>query len=169
MTSLAPSTPRLLDTSTVRGRLLVPILIFVGLLVAIVSSLGAPLIPTIAEQYRVPLSEAQWTVTITLLVGAITAPLIGRIADGPKRRTILIIALTVLVIGGVIAAIPGSFALLLAGRALQGIGLSLLPVVMSIARDHLSPERSGPAVATLSVTAVVGLGLGWRLSSLYSR
>ena len=35
-----------------RTALLVPTLVFIGLLVAVVSSLGAPLIPTIAQDDR---------------------------------------------------------------------------------------------------------------------
>ena len=54
-------------TSDRRTALLVPTLVFVGLLVAIVSSLGAPLIPTIAHDDQVPLSTAQWVLTAALL------------------------------------------------------------------------------------------------------
>ncbi|MGY4926656.1 hypothetical protein [Streptomyces sp. 900105755] len=54
-----------------RGRVLAPVLIYLSSVVAVISSLGAPLIPTIAAADHVSLSEAQWSLTITLLVGAV--------------------------------------------------------------------------------------------------
>lgn len=161
--------PVVLDRQTWRGRALVPVLIYIGLLVAVVSSLGSPLIPTIGQDYHVSLGTAQWSLTITLLVGAISAPVLGRLGDGPRRRRVLLCALVVLILGSVLAALPVTvFALLLTGRAMQGVGLALLPLVMSVARDHLEPNRSRSTLATLSVTAVVGVGLGYPLTGLIS-
>ncbi len=159
--------PIVLDENSLRGRLLVPVLAFVGLLLALISSLGAPLIPTIAGDYGVSLSTAQWALTITLMVGGISAPVIGRLADGPHRLRVLIIALTVLVLGCVLAALPSTvFGLFLIGRAMQGLGLALLPLTMGVARDHLAPHRARSALALLSVTSVVGLGLGYPFTGI---
>ncbi|SDJ29428.1 Major Facilitator Superfamily protein [Frankineae bacterium MT45] len=161
--------PLVVDRSTLRGRALVPVLVYVGLLVAVVSSLGSPLIPTIATDYGVSLGAAQWSLTITLLVGAVSSPVIGRLGDGPHRRQVLLIALATLVTGSVLAALPAQvFVVLLAGRGMQGIGLALLPLAMSVARDHLAPERARATLATLSVTAVVGVGLGYPITGLIS-
>jgi len=147
-------------------RALTPTLVYIGLLIAVVSSLGAPLIPTVAADYHVSLGSAQWSVTLTLLVGALTTPVIGKLGDGPNRRSVLLTALAVLLTGSVLAAFPLPFALMLAGRAMQGVGLALLPLLMSTARDNLPQERARTAVATLSVTAVVGIGLGYPLMGL---
>ena len=159
--------PIQVDRSTWRGRALVPVLVFVGLLIAIVASLGAPLVPTIARDYGVSLGTAQWSQTVTLLVGAITSPALGRLGDGPRRLRVLLCALGVLVVGSLLAALPsGVFAVLITGRALQGVGLALLPLAMGVARDHLEPERARSTLATLSVTAVIGVGLGFPLTGV---
>ena len=149
-----------------RARLLPPVLVYIGLLVAVVSSLGSPLVPTIATDYGVSLGSAQWTLTVTLLVGALASPVIGRLGDGPWRRAVLLTMLAVVVAGSVLAALPGPFALLLVGRACQGTGLALLPLAMSVARDHLPPEQARRTLGTLSVTAVVGVGLGYPITGL---
>jgi MFS family permease len=163
----APASPIVLDRDTLRGRLLVPVLVYVGLLIAVVSSLGAPLIPTLATTYGVSLGTAQWSLTITLLVGAVTSPIVGRLGDGPRRLHVLLAALGVLVAGSVLAALPiDTFALLVGGRAMQGVGLALLPLAMGVARDHLEPARARSTLATLSVTAVVGVGLGYPITGL---
>jgi MFS family permease len=161
--------PVIVGTETVKGRALVPVLVYIGLLVAVVSSLGSPLIPTIATSYGVSFGSAQWSLTITLLIGAVTSPVIGRLADGPRRLHVLVAALGVLTAGSVLAALPvHAFVVLVVGRGMQGIGLALLPLVMSVARDHLEPARARTTLATLSVTAVVGVGLGYPLTGLIS-
>jgi MFS family permease len=169
VTAVSIRSPIVVDTANWRGRALVPVLIFVGLLVAVVSSLGAPLIPTIGSDYGVSLGTAQWSLTVTLLVGAVTSPIVGRLGDGPHRRVVLLSALAILVLGSALAALPTTvFGLLIAGRGMQGVGLALLPLAMSVARDHLGPDRARSTLATLSVTAVVGVGLGYPITGLIS-
>src|ERR1700753_3369269 len=145
-------------------RFFVPGLIAVGLVVSLISSLGAPLIPTIAEDLHASLSSTQWSLTATLLVGAVVSPLVGRLGDGPHRRTVLLSCLALVTLGGAIAALAGTLPVLIAGRALQGIGLALLPLTMASARSHLPAERAHRTIATLSVIAAVGVGLGYPIT-----
>ncbi|MFC9330248.1 MFS transporter [Kitasatospora sp. NPDC057015] len=163
------SAPVMADPRTPRGRALVPVLVFLGMVVAVVSSLGAPLVPTVAADYGVSLGGAQWSLTITLLAGAVATPVLSRLGDGPHRRRVILTALSLITAGCLLAALPGGFPLLLAGRALQGIGLGLTPLAMSVARDHLPAARARSAVATLSVTTVAGVGLGYPLTGLIAQ
>ena len=162
-----PAVPTVVDPASWRGRALVPVLVYVGMLVAVVSSLGSPLVPTIAQDYGVSLGNAQWSLTLTLLVGAVISPVVGRLGDGPRRLQVLVGALGIVTAGSVLAALPGlGFAYLLIGRGMQGVGLALLPLAMSVARDHLDPDRSRSTLAVLSVTAVVGVGLGYPITGV---
>jgi predicted MFS family arabinose efflux permease len=104
---------------------LVATLLFIALVVAAIGSLGAPLITSVATTYRVSLAAAQWTLTVTLLTGAVAVPLLGRLGDGPRRRATVIVTLAIVVAGSVATVVPGPFWLLLAGRAAQGVGLDL--------------------------------------------
>jgi MFS family permease len=144
----------------------VPVLIFLGLVVAVISSLGAPLVPSIAAADRVVLSDAQWALTITLVVGAVATPVVGRLGDGPHRRAVMLAVLAVVVLGSALAALPLGFPWLLAGRGLQGFGLGLTPLGIATARDALSGERSRQTIAALSITVAAGIGLGYPLSGL---
>ncbi|MDH6135627.1 putative MFS family arabinose efflux permease [Kitasatospora sp. MAA4] len=154
---------------TWRGRALVPVLVFLGTVVAVISSLGAPLVPTIAAVDHVSLSDAQWSLTITLLVGAVATPTMGRLGDGPHRRQVIIGAAAAVLAGSVLAALPLGFGFLVIGRGLQGVGLGLTPLAIATARDALSEERARPAVALLSITTVAGVGLGYPLTGLIAQ
>ncbi len=151
---------------TFRRQALVPTLVLVGALVAIVSSLGALLIPSIAQADHVSLSTAQWLLTAALLTGALATPIMGRLADGPRQRDVIVGALGVVLVGCVLAAVSDTFIVVVAGRALQGFGLGLLPVTMAIARRHLSADSAARTIATLSITVAVGGGLGYPLTGV---
>ncbi|MFE0462760.1 MFS transporter [Kitasatospora sp. NPDC058965] len=153
-------------TAPWRERALVPVLVFLGTVVAVISSLGAPLVPTIATVDHVSLSEAQWSLTVTMLVGAVATPVMGRLGDGPRRRPVILGAIAAVVVGSVLAALPLGFGFLVAGRALQGVGLGLTPLAIAAARDSLPAERSRSAVALLSITTVAGVGLGYPLTGV---
>ncbi len=152
-----------------RDRALVPVLVFLGMVVAVVSSLGAPLVPTIAAADGVSLAAAQWSLTITFLVGAVATPTMGRLADGPHRRAVVLVALGVVALGGVLAALPLGFTALLVGRALQGVGLGLTSLAIAVARDHVTGERGRSTLALLSVTTVAGVGLGYPVTGLVAQ
>ncbi|MGY1805481.1 MFS transporter [Blastococcus sp. SYSU D00922] len=152
--------------SSPQPRGLVPVLLFVGTVVAVISSLGAPLIPAIAAAMETSLPDAQWALTVTLLVGAVATPVIGRLGDGPHRRAVVLAVLAVVTAGGVLAALPLGLGWLIAGRALQGFGLGLTPLAIATAREALAGERSRRTAAALSITVVSGMGLGYPLAGL---
>ncbi len=149
-----------------RRRALAPVLVFTTMVGAVISSLGAPLIPSVSRDLHVSLSTAQWSLTATVLVGAVSAPILGRLGDGPRRRETLIGALVAVTLGSVISALAPSLALLVVGRALQGVGLGLVPLTMAAARDHLPPERVAGSIALLSVCAAAGIGAGYPISGV---
>src|SRR4051794_35299720 len=145
---------------------LTPTLIFVGTVVAVISSLGAPLVPAIAAAHSVPVTTAQWSLTITMLVGAVATPVLGRLGDGRLRRRVMLAILGLVVLGSALAALPLSFGWLLAGRALQGFGLGLTPLAIATAQEALAGERGQRTAAGLSITVVAGVGLGYPLTGV---
>ncbi|MEV0278767.1 MFS transporter [Streptomyces sp. NPDC050610] len=149
-----------------RQRALVPVLVSLGMLVAIISSLGAPLIPTIAAVDHVSTADAQWSLTVTMLVGAVATPAMGRLGDGPHRRRVILTGLAVVLVGSLLAALPLGFASLIAGRALQGVGMGLVPLAIATARDSVPPERARSALSTLSLTTAAGVGIGYPVTGL---
>jgi MFS family permease len=145
---------------------LAPVLVLTTMVASVVSSLGAPLIPTIATSFHVSLSEAQWSLTVGLLSGAVSAPVMGRLGDGPRRRTVIIGGVFAVTVGCVLAALAPSLLVLVIGRALQGTGLGLVPLTMAIARDELPRQKVAPMIAMLSVSAAAGVGAGYPISGL---
>jgi MFS family permease len=152
-----------------RSAALAPALIFIAATSAVVSSLGAPLIPVIARSEHVPLGTAQWLLTAALLAGAVVTPGMGRLADGAKQRTVVLASLSTVLAGCVLAATVNSFPILVVGRALQGVGLGLVPVTMAVVRRHLDFAAAKRAIAALSISSAIGVGLGYPLTGLIAQ
>jgi MFS family permease len=160
-------------------------LVTIAFLGAVIGGVGAPLITSVAVDLNVPLDAAQWTLTVTLFAGAITAPVLGRLGAGSHRRASILVTSCLVALGGLLTALPlaptapGSptapdaptaladgvlpFAVLLVGRALQGLGLGLIALLMSVARDHLPTERAHSTIATISVAGTAGIGFAYPL------
>ena len=162
----ADSLPKMEGDQQARvNRRIIRVLVFLAVLVAVISSLGAPLIPSIARQDHVSLATAQWVLTAALLTGAVATPVLGRLADGSHQRRVLTFTLCTVIVGCVLAAATHSFWLLVLGRALQGVGLGLLPVNMAIAKRLLPSTVATKAVVTISAAAAIGAGLGYSLTT----
>nr|WP_221203155.1 MFS transporter [Modestobacter versicolor] len=131
------------------------------MLVAVISSLGAPLIPAIAEANDVSVTSAQWSLTVTLVVGAVATPVIGRLGDGRHRRAVVLVVLSIVLLGSVLAALPLGLGWLVAGRGLQGLGLGVTPLAIATARTALAGDQARSTAAALSVTVAAGVGLGY--------
>jgi len=169
MSVTTAATPALVPRTAevpLRQRALLPVLIYCGLCLAVISSLGVLLIPTIAHAQHVSLAAAQWMLTLNLLVGAISTPVLGRIADGPHPRRVLIGMLICVLVCSLLAATSSAFPQLLVGRALQGLAYGIIPITITLARRHLPGDRVGPGIAALSVTAATGIGLGYPFTGI---
>lgn len=143
-----------------------PVLLFVSGVVSVVSSLGAPLIPRLADRLDTSVASAQWALTATVLVGAVSSPLIGRLGDGRYRKRVMLACLAVVAAGGALAAVAITLPLLIVGRAFQGMGLAIMPLAMAAAREHLPADSARRAIAALSVVAAAGVGLGYPITGL---
>ncbi|QXE38381.1 MFS transporter [Streptomyces sp. GMY02] len=147
-------------------RFLVAVLAFCGVVVAVMQTLVVPLLPHIPALTGATPTAASWLVTVTLLTGAICTPVLGRVGDMYGKRRVLLVSLGVLVAGSVLCAASSQIGVLIAGRALQGAALAVVPLGISIMRDELAPARVLPSVALMSSTLGIGAAVGLPVAAL---
>lgn len=144
----------------------IAVLALCGMVVSLQQTLVIPLLPEFPSILGVSVDDSSWLVTATLLSSAIFTPIVSRMADMYGKRKMLLLALSVMVLGSIIAAIGGTFVAVVVGRAMQGFASSLIPVGISVLRDELPKERIGSAVALMSATLGIGGALGMPLSGV---
>ncbi len=127
-------------------RFAVGVLVFCGVVVAIMRTIVVPLLPHIPQLTGATPAAASWLVTVTLLTGAVFTPVLGRVGDMYGKRRVLVASLGVLVVGSVLCAVSSHIGVLIAGRALQGAAIAVVPLGISILRDELPPERVRPGL-----------------------
>ncbi|MBV6756785.1 MFS transporter [Rhodococcus pseudokoreensis] len=110
-------------------------------------------LPQIVTHYRT--TQGAWLLTSFLLVGAVTCPLIGKLADTHGKRKLLLTAVGLSAVGSLISAIAPTYAVLIAGRSLTGLLVPCLFLSYSLIRD-VFPART---VALAVSIATSGMGL----------
>lgn len=144
---------------------LVPVAGFACLVVALQQTLVVPGVPAFPALLGESPAAVSWLVTATLLTGAVATPIVARLSDMVGRRRMLVLAMTFVLVGSLVAPLGGLGTIVL-GRALQGVGTALVPVAMAQMRDSLPAGRVAPALALLSATLGIGGGVGVPLGGL---
>ncbi|MFD3525369.1 MFS transporter [Streptomyces sp. NPDC058653] len=137
----------------------VPVLAFAGITVAVMQTLLVPIIKDLPALLRTSPDNATWVITATLLAGAVSTPIMGRLGDLYGKRRMLLASLAVMVIGSLICAFTDDLTVMIAGRALQGFAMGAIPLGIGIMRDELPREKLGSAMALMSSSIGVGGGL----------
>jgi MFS family permease len=147
------------DSSGIRSRLVLPVLAYGALLVAALQIMVVPIVRDIGVSLGASTSAVNWVVTANLLAAAVFTPLLGRLGDLRDRRPVLIGVLAVVLVGSLLAATTHDLALLLIGRALQGVSYAIFPLALGVLRDELPPRRLTGAMAVVSGMLSAGGGL----------
>lgn len=139
-----------------------------GLSASFMQTLVVPIQSRLPDLLDQPPENTAWVVTVSLLAGAISTPIAGRIGDLYGKKSVLLALLGLLIIGSVVCALANSLAVLLVGRALQGLSQGVVAIGIAIMRDVLPPKRMPGGIAFMSATLGVGAALGLPISALVS-
>jgi EmrB/QacA subfamily drug resistance transporter len=107
------------------------------------------------------LRHLSWIFTAYLLAQAATTPLWGKFSDQLGRRRLFQLSIVVFIAGSLVAGFAPTMQVLVAGRAIQGIGAGgLFSLSMAILGDILSPRERGQYVgymgAAYGTATVIG-------------
>ncbi len=152
-----------------RTGLVVATLAATGIVVSLAQTLVVPIITQLPEIFHTDASNASWIITITLLVGAIATPVIGRLGDLYGKKKMLVVALVPFVVGSILCALAADLVPMIVGRGLQGLGTGMIPLGISLLHDVLPREKSGSAVALMSSSLGIGGALGLPFSAAISQ
>ncbi|MGW9207252.1 MFS transporter [Embleya sp. NPDC055664] len=149
-----------------RRRFLVPVLGSCGIVAALMQTVVVPLLPDLPALTGSSASTVSWTLTATLLSGAVCTPLLGRAGDMFGKKRMLVLAMVVLSIGSLMCALTSDIGVLIVGRTLQGMATAVVPLGISILRDELPPAKVGGGIAMMSSTLGIGAAVGLPLAGL---
>jgi MFS family permease len=156
------------DTATPSRRATLE-LVIIGLGALVVSmsqSLLIPVLSTLPAKLHTSAGNVSWLLTSTLLVAAVSVPIMGRLGDMFGKRRMLLIAVGALVVGSLLTAVTDNVALLIIGRAVQGAAAAAIPLGISLLTSLMPRERVASSIAVVSAMLGVGGALALPLAGL---
>ena len=137
-----------------------------GLAFALAQTTVVPAIPELMRGLHTDESGVTWTLTGYLVAAAVATPLVGRLGDIYGKRRLLVIALVAFAAGSVVSAVSAQLWIVVAGRAVQGVGGGIFPLCFAIIRDELPRDRVARGIGLMSAIVGIGGGLGLILGGL---
>ncbi len=150
------------------------VIFLVGLIQLIITtdfSLVAVTLPSIGRDLHIPPASLSWIVSAAALTGGGFLILAGRAADIYGQRSCLLLGLALFAGGSVCAALSPNLTVLIAARALQGLGGAILaPANFSLINTLLpegEPRRRALGVFGImqGLSLVIGLLLGGSIAT----
>ena len=124
-------------------------------------------IPQLEQAFHLPTSTIQWLVTGYMLVIGIVMPLSSIIGKWFTTRQVVIFAIVAFMIGSIISALAGDFAILLTGRMIQGIGTGLiLPTMFATAMQLFPPQKLGAVNGVMALVIMFAPAIGPTLTGI---
>ncbi|HXQ58777.1 MAG TPA: DHA2 family efflux MFS transporter permease subunit [Acidimicrobiales bacterium] len=159
--------------SSTAGRWVVAVTVLGSAMAAIDSTVVGIALPAIGGDFHLSVSSLQWVVSAYLLTLAGLLLVGGSLGDRYGRRRVFLIGVVCFAATSLVCAVAPDAAVLIGGRALQGVGAALLtPGSLAILRASFVPDDQGRAVGAWSglggVATAVGPFLGGFLISAAS-
>ncbi|MEO7735384.1 MAG: MFS transporter [Kofleriaceae bacterium] len=137
----------------------------------LLSSLGTSIanvaLPTLAQAFDASFHEVQWIVLAYLLASTTLIVSVGRLGDMVGRRRLLLGGLLVFAIASVLCGVAQSLGMLIAARAVQGLGAAvMMALAMALVGETVPRARTGSAMGLLGTMSAIGTALGPSLGGL---
>jgi len=149
--------------------LIVATLAGTGLIAAFMQTLVTPILPELPQLLDSNAADTSWVLTSTLLAAAISTPISGRLGDMYGKRRILLALLLIMTAGSIVAALSNTVVPMIIGRSLEGIGLGVISLGISVLRDVIHPKNLGAAVALVSATLGIGGAVGLPVAAVIAQ
>lgn len=122
-------------------------------------------LPELSQSFGIDTSLAQWLVTGYMLVIGMVLPFASLLMKWFPAKRITCFALTAFMAGALISGFAPNFAVLLAGRLIQGIGTGLvLPTMFAIVLEVFPPAKIGQAMGLTALIIMFAPAIGPTLS-----
>jgi EmrB/QacA subfamily drug resistance transporter len=134
-------------------------------LAMLLSSLGTSIanvgLPTLAQAFDASFQQVQWVVLAYLLAITTLIVSVGRLGDLIGRRRLMLAGVLLFTAASVLSGVAPTLGLLIAARALQGLGAAIMMVLaMAMVSEAVPKSKAGSAMGLLGTMSAIGTALG---------
>lgn len=118
--------------------------------------------PRIAEEFGLSAAGVSWMMTTFLIFFGVGSMIYGKLSDIYSLRGLIIVGIVIYNVGSILGfALRFSYPLVIAARAVQGMGASAIPaLVFVLVARYFSPDERGRVFGFIMSTVSFGIGLG---------
>lgn len=131
------------------------------LLASLGTSIANIALPDLAKAFSAPFAEVQGVVVSYLAALTISVVVAGRLGDLYGLKRMQLAGLMLFAVASLLSAMAPDLPLLMAARAVQGVGAAfLMTISMALMRETASEARIGRAMGLLGTVSALGTALG---------
>ncbi|HYO07283.1 MAG TPA: MFS transporter, partial [Phototrophicaceae bacterium] len=156
-------------TSSPWGLLL--ILSTISIMVMYVETMLLPAIPDIIKEFGLTYGASSWVFASFIISALISTTIVSKLSDIYGRKLILLIVLAIYLTGIIGGAFSDNVFMLIVFRIVQGIGMSIFPIVFTIVQSQLPKDRisigQGTLASMFAFGGILGLIVGGNITHVF--
>ena len=128
-----------------------------------------PSLPTIQSDFGVDTAQVTLIISAYAAAGVALSPVIGKLGDIYGKRKMMVIVMFTYAAAVSVTGFSPTFAFMVGARTIQGIGLTIMPLGMSLVREEFPREMVPRAQGILSSMFGIGFAVSLPLGSWVSQ
>jgi MFS family permease len=145
------------------------ILMGIVMVVLYIEGMLTPSLFTIQRDFGVDSAQASLIISVYAISGVALSPVVGKLGDIYGKRRVLMGVMLGYAAAVSVTGFSPNFTFMIAARAVQGVGLTILPLGMALVREEFPRELVPRAQGLLSAMFGVGFAVSLPLGSLVSQ
>jgi MFS family permease len=140
---------------------LMPVLFTGVFMAALDTAIIAPAIPALRESFGLDNRAVGLVMIVFVLFSLSSTALLANLGDRYGRRPVYLASIGLFALGSLVIALSPSYWMVVAGRAIQGIGGGgIIPTASAVIGDALPPQQRGRALGLIGATYGMAFVLG---------
>jgi EmrB/QacA subfamily drug resistance transporter len=142
--------------------------LFIGVFMAALdTAVIGPAIPVLRDSFGVDNRQVGLVMSVFVLFSLCSTALMANLSDRYGRRPVYLASVSLFALGSLLIALSPRFWMLIASRAIQGIGAGgITPTASAVVGDVFPPEQRGRALGLIGATYGMAFVLGPPLAGL---
>ena len=145
---------------------LIPVLFIGVFMAALDTAIVGPAIPVLRESFAVDNRAVGLVMSVFVLCSLCSTALMANLSDRYGRRSIYLLSVALFALGSLLIALSPRFWMVVASRAVQGIGAGgITPTASAVVGDEFAPAQRGRMLGLIGATYGMAFVLGPPLAS----
>lgn len=143
--------------------------LFLSIFVVLYAQGMGPMLPTLQKEFTTTPTWTAWTLTIYIVAGIATLPIIGKLGDLRGKKRYWIVGMGIFAVSTALTGFAWDLPSFIVFRAFAGFGLATFPLSYGLIRDLFPAHRIAPSLGILTAATGAGLTAGQLMAGILTQ